>query len=424
MFFAGSRGRSFIVLFMANVVTRTTKNIYVTSENGVQINITTSSLLDPNLKVQIDRTVFIPSNEHIILPTEFELESFKKEVKSVLIETSDDVFVISHDDGTASVGSTTHIPLHKLSTKYIVISTEPYIKPWKSQLAVAAIKDNTTIFITFKMKNNVPLNIGGYLYRNDDMYNITLDRLETYQISHSTDLTGTVIRSSFPIAAFSGNDCNTLDSIGACDHLIEQLPPTTSLDRTFLVPPNSVNRDTKIRITAVENCSMSYTISGTTKIVSLNEQNSFDTYISSGQSCYVESKNQLIVTSFGLHSKSTLYSQKDLGDPSMTLVPGIRQYLDYYKIVVPTGYVKNCVSVMIEQQLKDSVRINNNKIDTTDVIFEENVVAENASYNVRLVRVSEGELTVSSVGGERFGLLFSGVTIDEAYGFSGNSLLL
>lgn len=108
----------------------------------------------------------------------------------------------------------------------------------------------------------------------------------------------------------------------------------------------------------------------------------------------------------------------------MTLVPGIRQYLDYYKIVVPTGYVKNCVSVMIEQQLKDSVRINNNKIDTTDVIFEENVVAENASYNVRLVRVSEGELTVSSVGGERFGLLFSGVTIDEAYGFSGNSLLL
>lgn len=84
---------------MSNVVTRTTKNIYVTSENGVQINMTTSSRLDPYLKVQIDRTVFIPSNQHITLPTEFELESFKKEVKSVLIETSDDVFVISHDDG-------------------------------------------------------------------------------------------------------------------------------------------------------------------------------------------------------------------------------------------------------------------------------------------------------------------------------------
>lgn len=407
---------------MSNVVTRTTKNIYVTSENGVQINMTTSSRLDPYLKVQIDRTVFIPSNQHITLPTEFELESFKKEVKSVLIETSDDVFVISHDDGAASVGSTTHIPLHKLSTKYIVISTEPSSTSWNSQLAVAAIKDNTTIFITFKMKNNVPLNIGGHLYRNDDMYNITLDRLETYQISHYSDLTGTVIRSSFPIAAFSGNDCNRLGYIGACDHLIEQLPPTTSLDRTFLVPPNSVNRDTKIRITAVENCSISYTISGTTKIVSLSELNSFDTHISSGQSCYVESQNQLMVTSFGLHSKSIF--TKDLGDPSMTLVPGIRQYLDYYKIVVPTGYVKNCVSVMIEQQLKDSVRINNQKIDTTDVIFEENVVAGNASYNVRLVRVIEGELTVSSVDGERFGLLFSGVTTDEAYGFSGNSLLL
>lgn len=63
---------------------------------------------------------------NIILPSELELQNFRKEVKSVLIETSRDVFVISHDDGTASVGSTTHIPLHKLSNKYvIVVSTEP-----------------------------------------------------------------------------------------------------------------------------------------------------------------------------------------------------------------------------------------------------------------------------------------------------------
>lgn len=76
--------------------------------------------LDASVRSRIERSV------NIILPSELELQNFRKEVKSVLIETSRDVFVISHDDGTASVGSTTHIPLHKLSNKYvIVVSTEP-----------------------------------------------------------------------------------------------------------------------------------------------------------------------------------------------------------------------------------------------------------------------------------------------------------
>lgn len=74
--------------------------------------------LDASVRSQIERSV------NIILPSELELQNFRKEVKSVLIETSRDVFVISHDDGTASVGSTTHIPLHKLSNKYVVVSTE------------------------------------------------------------------------------------------------------------------------------------------------------------------------------------------------------------------------------------------------------------------------------------------------------------
>lgn len=75
--------------------------------------------LDASVRSQIERSV------NIILPSELELQNFRKEVKSVLIETSRDVFVISNDDGTASVGSTTHIPLHKLSNKYVAVSTEP-----------------------------------------------------------------------------------------------------------------------------------------------------------------------------------------------------------------------------------------------------------------------------------------------------------
>lgn len=271
--FVGSRGKGFIVLFTKNAVV-TTKNVYVTSENGVDMNITTSPHLDASIKSQIDRHVSIPSSQHIVLPTELELQSFRKEAKSVLIETSSDVFVISHDDGYGTVGSTTHIPLHKLSTRYVVISSEP-VATRTSQVAMSAIEDNSTISITFKMKRNVPLIIEGKIFHSGDMFNLSLNRFETYQIEHSTDLTGTFIESSVPIAAFSGNDCANLGGSGACDHLIEQLPPLASVDKTYLVPPNSDERDTIIRITAIENSNITYKIGSVSQTLTLMKFNFF-----------------------------------------------------------------------------------------------------------------------------------------------------
>lgn len=405
-------------MFTKSII-QSTNNVYITSENGVQMNISTSPYLDASLKTQIDRSVTIPSSQHIILPSELELQSFQKEVNSVLIETSSDVFVISHDDGLFSVGSTTHIPLHKLSTQYVVISTEPENSS-PSQFAVSSIEDNTTISITFKMKRNLPLNIEGNTYYNGDVFNISLDRFETYQIEHITDLSGTFIESSAPVAAFSGNDCNTLGNMGGCDHLVEQLPPIVSVDKTYIVPPNSDNRGTLVRITAIENANITYRIGSVTQTRPLLKFDSFDSKISSSQVCFIESETPVLVTAFGLHPSPS----SSLGDPSMTIVPGLNQYLDYYKIVVPSGYTHNYVSIMMKKSSKDSLRINSMIINTGDIVFEENVSTGNVTYNVRSIRVSEGELTASTVDGEHFGLMFAGVTNFEAYGFSGNSLLV
>lgn len=152
---------------------------------------------------------------------------------------------------------------------------------------------------------------------------------------------------------------------------------------------------------------------------SLNQFDSLDTKISNNQTCFIESETAILVTAFGLQSKTST-----LGDPSMTIVPGLNQYLDYYKIVVPSGYVHNYVSIIMTNSSRDSFRINGTIIDSRDIVFEENVSAGNVKYNVRSIRVVEGELTASTVNRERFGLMFAGVTIYEAYGFSGNSMLL
>lgn len=394
----------------------TTKKVYVTSERDFHMNITTSTRLDPSLKIHIDKNVLVNSSHLIILPTAIELNYLQKEVKSVLIETSDDVNVISFDEGERTAGSTATIPIHKLSTKYIVISTAT---SRKSQLAVAAIKDNTTISVTFKMERNLSLKIENNTFYRGDVFSFSLDCFETYEIAHSTDLTGTVIESSYPIAAFSGNDCNQIDGIGFCDHLITQLPPTGFVDNMYIVPPNNDDRDTIIRITAIEKSDIFYLIGTANKSLSLYKSNSFDIQISSNQLCYIESTTPVVVTGIGLASKQVL----NLGDPSMTIIPGINQYLNYYKIVIPNGYVNSFVSVMIVEFSLDFFRINSTVINICDIMFEKNVLAGNITYNVRTIRVAEGVLTARTLDGEKFGMIFLGVHIAKAYSFSVNFLL-
>lgn len=380
-------------------IQETTKTLYLTSERDFYMNITTSYRLDPSLKIQIDKNVLVNSSHHIIFPTAIELNYFQKEVKSVLIETSEDVNVISFDDGHRTAGSTANIPIHKLSTKYIMVSTAP---SGKSQLAVAAMKDNTTISVTFKMERNFALRIENNTFYRGDVFSFSLDRFETYQIAHSTDLTGTVIESSYPIAAFSGNDCNKIDGIGFCDYLITQLPPSGFVDNMYIVPPNNDDRDTIIRITAIEKSDVFYMIGAANKSLSLYKSNSFDIRISSNQVCFIESTTPVIVTGIGLALKQVL----NLGDPSMTIIPGINQYLNYYKIVIPEGYVNNFVSVMIKESSVIFFRINSTVINICDIVFEENVLAGNITYNVRTIRVAEGVLTALALDGEKFGMIF------------------
>ena len=56
----------------------------------------------------------------------------------------------------------------------------------------------------------------------------------------STDLTGTIVTSSKPIAVFSGDDCTWVPS-GLCNQLVEQLPPVDFWGENFITSPTPAN---------------------------------------------------------------------------------------------------------------------------------------------------------------------------------------
>lgn len=107
----------------------------------------------------------------------------------------------------------------------------------------------------------------------------------------------------------------------------------------------------------------------------------------------------------------------------MAIVQGINQYLNYYKVVIPPGYINNFVSLIIKDPYQDSIRINSSVITACNIVFEKNVLVSNTVYNVRSIRVPEGELTAFTLNEEVFGVVFTGLKKNEAYGFSGNILL-
>lgn len=190
------------------------------------------------------------------------------------------------------------------------------------------------------------------------------------------------------------------------------------MDKTYIIPPSSNDRETIIRITAIEKTDIIYMIGSVNKTITLNKLEFFETQISSNQICFIASSNPVIVTGIGLPSKTS-----DLSDPSMTIIPGINQYLNYFKVVVPSGFVNNFVTIMIKESSKDLIRINSTVIYPCNIVFEGNVLAGKIKYSVRSIRVVEGVLTAFSLDGVKFGMLFSGVQTAEAYSFSGNFLL-
>lgn len=85
------QGKACVVLFMKYGYNET-KNIYVTSESGAQMNSTTSPRLEASLKSNTEKHMNILSSQRIIIPQAMELQSFRIEYKSILIETSSVVF--------------------------------------------------------------------------------------------------------------------------------------------------------------------------------------------------------------------------------------------------------------------------------------------------------------------------------------------
>ncbi|XP_055995396.1 fibrillin-1-like isoform X2 [Ostrea edulis] len=428
----GSRGRQFLVLFMKNIDPPTeTKpkpkfaEIYIASVDKSDVKVSSSGALSSKIKAEINQRLSMTPNSQKILRITHEIRAndFKVENKAVMVETTGvtSVFALNHDGFTSD--STLILPIDRLGTKYIVPSTEPHnsrISDYNSQIAFAAAKDRTRVTVTLKLKSGQSIEYQGKRYRDGGEIIVTLNKYQTFELAHNGDLTGTMIFANNPVAVFSGNRCNKLNRYGYCSHLVEQIPPVESLDDVYVVPPHVDRSGTQIRVVAAHGGSttFSYTVDKSKSTKTIGTYQNFDIKVTGKQTVVVEAKQQVLVLSFALAAFRSSH-----GDPYMTMVPGVNQYVHQYHIAVPQGFEQNYLVMIVQKSSRSSLLLDNDSISSANVASESTVNVKGTDYVVLTVKnVKSGGHRVETKDKSRFGLMVYGHSHDDGYGFAANIL--
>ena len=189
--------------------------------------------------------------------------------RGIHIVTDKDVVVYSHILNAARSGSTLVLPTKVLGREYFVSSYSSIGGGnSKSEFAIVATEDNTTVEITPKVadaNNSNPANT---------LFTVTLNKGDVYQFqsANSADLTGSFIKSVAtagspckPIGVFAGSTWTAMGCAGAGsgDNLYQQLFPLVSWGQFYITAPFKLKSYDIFRV-MVKNPATSVQVNGVT----------------------------------------------------------------------------------------------------------------------------------------------------------------
>jgi hypothetical protein len=332
------------------------------------------------------------------------------------------------------------LPQNVLGRQYIVVTTTNGPLQWLPAgsppaytgafLSIVSAQNEGTNDVTVRLTAPVqdPTNPARTLPIGEHTFQ--LDRGEVLQLVMPNvpgDLTGTLINSSAPIAVFSGNSCtSTPMTQPACDHVEEQLFPTTTWGRTYAVTPfrdRPTNVNHFVRIVAQRD-GATLSFDGIAMPAACNRM------LNQGQFCEFETQQAFQVTGSqpimvaqfmrGLGSNSAcvpslsgvIPNRPDcVGDPAMVLEVPTDQYRNFYNFLIPDSYQQNYMNVTATRGAM--ITLDGNMVMGTPVPTGANLV----TY---VLNVPPGQHTIQAVTpAERFGIKVYGVASFTSYAFPG-----
>lgn len=242
-------------------------------------------------------------------------------------------------------------------------------------------------------------------------YTITLNQGQTYQLRSTAtapaDLSGTLITSTAPIAVFGGHQCANIPAGAvACDHIVEQLPPTTTWGRAFVTMPlASRTAGDTFRVLASTNGTV-VTLNGA-NVATLNRGQFHERIITVPSR--ITTNNPVLVAQY---SNGTSFDGIT-SDPFEMLVPPFEQFLASYTVTTPaTGFAINYINLVVPNAAIGTVSIDGVPIPAAAFTA---IAGTTFSGAQRSITVGTHNL----VGAAPFGTFVYGFANADSYGYPG-----
>lgn len=298
------------------------------------------------------------------------------------------------------------LPVDVLGTDHIVASYTSFSFNG-AEMAVAGTQDATTVTVT--------PSVGAAGHAAGVPFNVTLDAGQTYLLrvdGTADDLTGTTVTSDKAVAVFSGAQCTNIPTGGyfACDHIVEQLTPTTAWGNRFATVPLATRTSDTFRVLAGTDAT-TVSVNGASVGV-FNRGQYFETQLVDGAE--ITADKPIYVAQY---SNSSSYDGV-VGDPFMMMNVPVEQFLDSYTIATPgSQFARNYVNVVAPSGAVGSITLDGVAVPASS--FE---AIGSSGYSGAQLAVSQG--THNLAGDTGFGLMVYGFNNYDSYGYAGGMNVL
>ena len=199
------------------------------------------------------------------------------------------------------------------------------------------------------------------------------NQARTLYIGSENDLTGSRVTSDKPVSLISGHECGNIpEGINYCDQLVEQIPPTATWGKTFILRTIAGRRAYDIiKVLASQNNTdvTVFCTDNPLQTFSIGKGEFKDVNVSSNNSCFFSSTRPVLLVQFSVASNIDGVVQ---GDPLMVVIPPIEQYRSSYSVSILSPSLDliqlNYINIMVPVGVDPSgMRLNGS--DLSDVMF-------------------------------------------------------
>ena len=315
---------------------------------------------------------------------------------AVHVQADDDVAVYGLNYIPFTTDAFLALPVHSLGTDYRTLS---YPVNALHEVSVVPTSNDTEVTIT----PVVPLSG----HPAGVPYTQILDIGEALVLPQAQgDGTGTRIQSDQPVAVFSGMNCaNVPANYGFCDHIVEQLTPTSTWGRRFITTPlaSRQNGDTFRIVAHTDDTEVRID----DEVVATLDAGEVHERILTAASI-IETSEPVLVAQY---ANGSAFSGNP-GDPFMMIIPPYEQFLNAYTVTTPaSGFVQSYVNVVAPGD-GSGITLDGALIPVTE--FE--AVGE-SGYSAAAIAVEPGTHRLSAA--RPFGLAIYGFNNDDSYGYTG-----